>query len=306
MNVYVEPSAPIPFSDRYKGAQIRLGDGPFKGRLGTVCSTHPDTSILEITVEGVPNVAPRTHLELKWATHVGTELPLKDAMAMNRADREAREGLVSKERARAAAKALPPPVLGPPSQEWPEVFEQERVFHMPVVGEANRFTLPPGKWLRQPQLTGHRLDVVLESHGKYHNGRYDGQIGCIETLPPPTEIQSGQRGVVPVSFGPESSRSSLRFRVHYIFPLQTTECPADTRFHVAGVSADEARPIDRVDGVQVVVIGPDMSMCRDHIGKRGWIGRDGVHCGASVLQVSISSLCRADDHEPRLRAGPLI
>lgn len=115
-----------------------------------------------------------------------------------------------------------------------------------------------GSWLLDERLEEKRLDIVIQGTKQtlYRNGRYDGHRGF-------TVIKSHLRNidtVIVVKLGLDETQ--VKIPIKYVFPETTTE-------HAPSVSPQNARPIDKVNGTRVVIIGEDSKGNNNFIGGFG-------------------------------------
>ncbi|KAJ7126120.1 hypothetical protein C8R44DRAFT_874493 [Mycena epipterygia] len=296
--------------DRYKGWEVKLLAGMYKGYAATVGSCHPDTQILHVRVEGRWTVNPWTSVQLEHAKCLHTGLLLTEAvrtpLPVLRAIRADRDAAKEKRERR----CLPEPVVGPVMEEWPEVAtsalppsEPETSLTslkhtMALLAPCPQPTPTRGKahWLHQANLSGRRLDIIIRGSA-YKGGHYDNKVGCIARLPPQNQIKTGSRGVVRVWLGPPQALQEIPINVDHIFPLMTTEIDGLIPSH-------RARRVMDVVGVKVVVIGPDSLGGTQFVGNQGWIDRRGVCIGTNIFQFPEGSLCRSqEDARFLLEAG---
>ena len=91
----------------------------------------------------------------------------------------------------------------------------------------------------------------------FHNGRYEDSCGWIE---PDFSLSKTDESIfVRVGF----VQSKLKFRLHHLQPLKTTE-------HLGYISAAAAQPVVSAVGMRVVITGADT------YGDTRWIGQYGL------------------------------
>ncbi|KAJ7080293.1 hypothetical protein C8R43DRAFT_1143141 [Mycena crocata] len=145
----------------------------------------------------------------------------------------------------------------------------------------------PGEWLLDEGLQGHTLDVVLRNAETQYNGEYNNLMGTV-CIPKGKKLSLGNRNnSIPVRMNIKGG-TQRPFKLWLIYPLTTTEFDGV-------ISADEAVPILDAYGTRLVIIGPDETDSRYHVGREGTVmaGR-AVEVAGQLLSFGIDSVCRAD------------
>ncbi|KAJ7156919.1 hypothetical protein C8R43DRAFT_1125488 [Mycena crocata] len=146
----------------------------------------------------------------------------------------------------------------------------------------------PGEWLLDEGLQGHTLDVVLRNAETQYNGEYNNLMGTV-CIPNGKKLSLGNRNnSIPVRMNIKGG-TQRPFKLWLIYPLTTTEFDGV-------ISADEAVPILDACGTRLVIIGPDETDSRYHVGREGTVmaGR-AVEVAGQLLSFGIDSVCRADN-----------
>ncbi|KAJ7112792.1 hypothetical protein C8R43DRAFT_961789 [Mycena crocata] len=246
--------------DVYKDYDVLIAKGAHKGLYGRV------------RIAG-PIARPPALIPVRYLKHEHSGLSLEDAVrtepSILAGKRSAREQL------RVAARENPNPSDGTSTAVVPAGEEWEDLLPAPTPPGARTDIAPPTPaespvpedWLRQKTLRGAWLDVRCVCPDNYYGGQYNNRIGVIEGVP--GNIKSGDKGVIEVKLAPFTETTIRKLKVKYLRPVITTELPGI-------VPLGLAKPINAVDGVQVVVIGLDCLGRGHYIGKRGWVTRGGI------------------------------
>ncbi|KAJ7155916.1 hypothetical protein C8R43DRAFT_949470 [Mycena crocata] len=263
------PYHPRRIHDKYKDYDVRIMKGMHKGLYGRVLSTTNDSKMAQVRLRG-GNLRPHALVPVKYLVHEHSGLDLDKAV------NTAPEILAGKRAAREqmrAAIALPTFSIPEQGGPIPADLTWEALINLPSAVSPSEPTpltpapVVPDDWLRHPYLRGAWLDVRCVCPDTYYKGIYNNRVGVIEGLP--AVIKAGDRGVAEVKFAPFSETTVRKVKVKYLVPVCTTELPGV-------IAADAAKPMAEVQGVQVVVIGPDKLGRWNHVGMRGWIMNGGI------------------------------
>ncbi|KAJ7086507.1 hypothetical protein C8R44DRAFT_893572 [Mycena epipterygia] len=289
--------------DPYRSVLVTVIYGNFKQYRGMITSTHPDGQVVDIRLDAKGNAQPiACRLEHVVEQRTGWSLDFfrRSSAAEIEAQRSRLEALAS--RAEPPRSRTPPPA-GRLAKEWPEVAEPDAVYTPAVVETdiaAGNIPGPPyaihqysdGNWLRLDRLRGVRLNVVIQSAGVAHRGRYDGEVGTIRRVP---VMRPDDRAVADVFYGPEYAEAHRSFRTKFLQPAHTTRDAANTV---------NSRPLLKAPGVGVIIIGPDCSGSFQYIGQYDWVMRGGqIYIPNIILSFPLSSVCRSENNVDILAGG---
>jgi hypothetical protein len=182
---------------------------------------------------------------------------------------------------------VPLSVLPSVACAWPELLDTAPVAPAPP---AVHIAIPAAEvspdWLLHPALTGKYLDVEYREPSRVYGVRCDTWTGTIEGMP---TVKKGIRGSVRVKLGVSMATRSF-IKITSIFPMQTNEFEGR-------ISRESARPILDVMGAYVIIIGPDNTGSRAHIGKMGFVTHSrAVSIDGDLHWFPTGSVCRSDPY----------